>query len=188
MPWNVSAGPSSRRPSGISISPVPQALEGPVRHHSGIRLAAERLEHIEALPRLTQDVRDRRMPDDAFAVGNGERSRVRQAGDRAHQHGIPVAGVSGRTAQPRAGRTRSAPARHRARPPPPACGRSECRPGWPRVVLPRCGPCDSHARPGRPARREAPARTRPLRRRSAAAASRRIPEQASWRRKGPVRS
>ena len=40
------------------------------------------------------------MPDDAFAIGDAERSRVGQAGDRPHQHGIPVVRVSGRTAQP----------------------------------------------------------------------------------------
>jgi hypothetical protein len=52
------------------------ALEGSVRHHSCIRLAAEGLKQIEILPRLTQHVRDRRMPDDALAIGNAQRSRV----------------------------------------------------------------------------------------------------------------
>jgi len=39
------------------------------------------------------------MPDDAFAVGDGERSGVWHAGDRARQHGIPLACIAGWTAQ-----------------------------------------------------------------------------------------
>ncbi|MBA2401123.1 MAG: hypothetical protein H0V72_20975 [Bradyrhizobium sp.] len=43
------------------------------------------------------------MADDALAVDDGERARIWQAGNRARQHGVPVACVAGRTAQSRAG-------------------------------------------------------------------------------------